>query len=371
MPASPKPAQLVHIPVAAAGATLSKAQKEFNRLTKRVTKLEKDLVDFRTAAEELNRRIQAEYRPLQQQHDEQRAALVVLLDEYYRRPGKHLTAAERRKTADLLGEAFFDLLDKGFDHLKPILDAYTPGGTEQANAEADQMTADLMRQMFEVQYGIQFDPTVDISSPAKFQAYAQQLLAEQEAIWQAEEEAAAARRATRKKSAKQLAAEQRKAEEEKATTQTVRTIYRDLVKALHPDREPDPAEKARKTELLQRVTAAYERNELLTLLRLQLELERLDPAHLENLADAQLAPYNRLLREQVRELEQSLFEEQMAASQFSGSGLGLSAQGLRNTFQWQKADLQRRLDLLAVDVAAIREDVGALKQFLKITSQRR
>ena len=42
----------------------------------------------------------------------------------------------------------------------------------------------------------------------------------------------------------------------------------DLVKALHPDREPDEAEKLRKTELLKQVTTAYQANELLTLLRL-------------------------------------------------------------------------------------------------------
>jgi hypothetical protein len=365
MPARPKPAQLVHIPASAAGATLSKAQKEFNRLTKRVTKLEKELTEFRAATEELNRRIQTEYYPLQKEHNEHRATLVELLDENYRRPGKHLTAAERRQIASLLSEAFFDLLESGFDHLKPILDAYTPGGTDQVNAEADQITADFMRQMFEMQYGITFDPTVDISSPAKFEAYAQQLLSEQEAVWEAEEEKKAARRAKQKKTAKQLAAEQRKAEEEKATTQSVRTIYRDLVKALHPDREPDPAEKARKTELLQRVTAAYERNELLTLLRLQLELERLDPAHLENLADTQLAPYNRLLREQVQELEQTLFSEQMEVGGFSNSITAPTAHGLLYKFQRDRNELQRKVTLLASDLAAIREGGTALKQFLK------
>jgi hypothetical protein len=137
------------------------------------------------------------------------------------------------------------------------------------------------------------------------------------------------------------------------------------VKALHPDREPDPAEKARKTELLQRVTAAYERNELLTLLRLQLELERLDPAHLENLADTQLAPYNRLLREQVQELEQTLFSEQMEVGGFSNSITAPTAHGLLYKFQRDRNELQRKVTLLASDLAAIREGGTALKQFLK------
>ena len=65
--AAPKPKlQLVHIQSPSAnGAPLSKAQKEFNRLTKRIAKLEKDVQKFREAATRLRQRVQNEYRPLQ------------------------------------------------------------------------------------------------------------------------------------------------------------------------------------------------------------------------------------------------------------------------------------------------------------------
>jgi hypothetical protein len=48
----------------------------------------------------------------------------------------------------------------------------------------------------------------------------------------------------------------------------------------HPDREPDPHERERKTALMQRANHAYGKNDLLKLLELQLELEHIDqPAY--------------------------------------------------------------------------------------------
>jgi len=46
----------------------------------------------------------------------------------------------------------------------------------------------------------------------------------------------------------------------------LRSIYRQLASALHPDRETDPAEQLRKTALMKEANAAYERHDLLALL---------------------------------------------------------------------------------------------------------
>ncbi|WP_449371513.1 J domain-containing protein, partial [Thiomonas sp.] len=43
-----------------------------------------------------------------------------------------------------------------------------------------------------------------------------------------------------------------------AQAPSLRAIYRKLASALHPDREPDPAERARKTALLQRANTAHQ-----------------------------------------------------------------------------------------------------------------
>ncbi|WP_201981379.1 hypothetical protein [Hymenobacter rubidus] len=168
-------------------------------------------------------------------------------------------------------------------------------------------------------------------------------------------------------SPRQQAAEEKKQAEEKNTTKAVRTLYVDLVKALHPDREPDEAEKNRKTELLKQVTTAYEANELLTLLRLQLELQRIDQSHLENLAESQLKYYNKLLKEQARELDETLYHEQADLLQFTGKPYyhTPTPAAMEADYQMQKLGLEQRIKQLEAEILAFGHDPAALKMFLK------
>ena len=114
-------------------------------------------------------------------------------------------------------------------------------------------------------------------------------------------------KAERPKTAKQKERERKQKEEEEQQTKSVREVYMDLVKTFHPDLEPDDTEKARKTAIMQRVTDAYDRKDLLTLLQLQLEFERIGQAQLEGMADDRLRYFNKVLAEQVRELDEELF----------------------------------------------------------------
>lgn len=364
-PLTPKP-QLVHIPaLSTENPVLGKAQKEFNRLTKRIATLEKDVHEFREAATRLRQRVQNEYRPLQARHNDERANLVRLFDralETYK-----LTKGERNKILDLMLDGCIDLLDRGHPELAPIFDKYAPPLSPEEDAAADREISEAMKEMFTARFGIEFEPGVDVSTQEKFQAYVHQKMAEQQAQYAEEEAKEAERRATRKKTPKQQAAEAKKQAEEKNITKSVRSLYMDLVKALHPDREPDEAEKIRKTELLKQVTTAYEANELLTLLRLQLALNRIDQSHLENLAEDQLRYYNKLLREQVSELEGALYEEQQELAQFSGQPFYLlsTPAALEYAFQRQQAQLEYKIRQLAAEVLAFGHDPAALKAFLK------
>ena len=359
-------APLVHIPTAADNSALSKAQKEFNRLTKRIAKLEKTVADFREAATRLRQRVQNEYRPLQHQHNAQRAELVRLLDHAH--DTAKLTKGERAKITDLIGYACADLPEKGFPEVQPIIEKYAgPPPSEEEERELDLQTSEMMKALFSQQFGIEFDPEADVSTPEKMQAYMAQQLAEQEAEYAEQERQQQERRAQRKKSPKQQAAEAQKQAESTNITKAVRTLYLDLVKHLHPDREPDEAEKIRKTELLQRVTAAYEASELLTLLRLQLELQRIDQSHLENLAEDQLKYYNKLLKEQARELDEALYLEQLDLSNFTGKPYYFTPTpaAMDYDYQAQKTQLEVKIKQIIADVQAIAQDPAAAKAFLK------
>ncbi|MDI7066794.1 hypothetical protein QMO17_36840, partial [Klebsiella pneumoniae] len=81
---------------------------------------------------------------------------------------------------------------------------------------------------------------------------------------------------------------------------------------LHPDRESDPEERKRKTVLMQRVNEAYGKNNLLHLLELQLELEHIDQNAIDNLSEDRLRHYNKILREQVGELDDEIMFVEMA-----------------------------------------------------------
>ncbi|AWM33301.1 hypothetical protein [Hymenobacter nivis] len=364
--AAPKP-QLVHIQSPSADdAPLSKAQKEFNRLTKRIAKLEKDVQEFREAATRLRQRVQNEYRPLQTQHNAVRADLVRLFDralETYK-----LTKGERRKIVDLLLDGCYDLVERGHPDLQPIFDKHAPPpASAEEEVEEERQTSEAMKKLFAMRFGIVFDPAVDVSTQEKFRAYVDEKMAAQQVEYEAAQQGQEARRATRKKSPKQQAAEAKKLAEEQRITKSVRSLYMDLVKALHPDLEPDEAEKARKTALLQQVTAAYEANELLTLLRLQLELEHIDQSHLENLAEDQLRHYNKLLREQASDLDDALYEEQQELSGFTGQpyyALTTPA-AMEYDFKRQTTKLQAKIKQLAAEVLAFEHDPAALKAWLK------
>ena len=80
-------------------------------------------------------------------------------------------------------------------------------------------------------------------------------------------------------------------------------VYRRLAKELHPDLERDPAERERKSRVMQDVTAAYTRGDLHGLL--QLEVEWLVPASgaAAGLTGDKLRAYTAILKEQATELE--------------------------------------------------------------------
>lgn len=88
----------------------------------------------------------------------------------------------------------------------------------------------------------------------------------------------------------------------------------DRPRGWHPDRETDPKERDRKTKLMQRVNEAYNKNNLLQLLELQLELEHIDQHSINSLSEDRLKHYNKILKEQVRELDQEIEHVETAFS---------------------------------------------------------
>jgi hypothetical protein len=163
-----------------------------------------------------------------------------------------------------------------------------------------------------------------------------------------------------------LVRERRQAAEADKLKQSVRDIFRKLASQLHPDREPDGAERERKTRLMQRVNVAYAANDLLGLLELQLEVEQIDHAHLNNLGEDRIKQYNKILDGQLREIEREIHMiEYAAAMEMGGEVRGrLTPQKMLRCLRADIADLKVKLAEVTAEIEEFK-DVNKLKAWLK------
>ena len=130
---------------------------------------------------------------------------------------------------------------------------------------------------------------------------------------EAERAAVEAERAQQRAAHRREAAARRKqrAPEAVEASQSLRAVYRQLVSALHPDREGDPAERQRKTVLMQHVNEAYAAQRLTDLLQLQQSIAEADTrraAQAGDLPAERLAAYTRLLADQLAAVQREVRE---------------------------------------------------------------
>ena len=187
--------------------------------------------------------------------------------------------------------------------------------------------------------------------------------------WQQQQQADEARKAAKRqarKAQRRPLAQQQEAQKHTDATLAIRTVYRQLASLLHPDREMDPTEQQRKTSLMGQVNAAYERRDLTTLLRVQLQVAHVDPQHLARMSNDKLAAMSELLKEQlaalqgdVRQLQSQLTRELGLAldAQFSDE---VWTQGLQRI----QADRRYALARLEADLQRIQQG-SELKRWLK------
>lgn len=334
------PTQYHIVRIGTGSEPLSKSQKEFNRLTQKIEQLTVDLHDLRDVSGHIQQRVKADYHPLLDQYCRLQADLVRLFDRAYGH--EDITNNEKKKLADLIRRMASDLISvHGVEALRPIYDTYNTAEFDDDRNE---------------------DQPLASRNEANSDEGADDYIAEQEAA-EAERQR---QRANKPKSAKQLEREAKKMADAQKTTKAVRTLYMDLVKAFHPDREPDEAEKLRKTEIMHRVIAAYEKSDLLALFRLQLEFERIDQAHLEALAEEQLTYYNKILRQQAQELEAEFasLQKELAAMTGKSTFSAGSLVGFEFSLNSDIAQLKRDIKQLKQDVKAL-ANTSILRQWLK------
>lgn len=275
---------------------LNKRQKEFNLLSQNIEDLNRLIPELESAYEEILQRIPTDLNPLINEYQGFRAEIVHLMDRTY--SSDLFRNAYQTKLAYLITESAFDLIvNYGFENLKPVYNKYS---------EIDIETAiQLQKEKIKIT-----DPAFLLESENNTATF------EEEEFHKLSEEEQQNIKAEQRQ--ERIAAQIRAAKlqtEQQKTSKSVRAVYMDLVKSFHPDRETDEAEKVRKTVIMQQITQAYQENNLLKLLKLQIELERIDQSKLETLTKNQLNYYNKMLKQQVEELEaeKELIQKKIAA----------------------------------------------------------
>lgn len=308
---------IVHIADEFKKKKLSKAQKQFNQLIKKIAEQKQLLLEWQTTLPQYNQRLSESYTPLMTKFNQQRIEWLHLLDRAYR--NKDFSNADKKKLRHLLGELSHELvLSHGQVELTDLYNRYA--------ADEQVLLAETVMQDTDVSFAKKLPK--DTAQPDKKTAKQQQ---EQEKI-----------------------------------SKSIQSVYRQLVASLHPDREPDEQERDRKTKLMQKVNVAYSKKDLLQLLELQLAVEQIDQAHLNNLSEDRLKYFNKVLQEQFAELSnevediESAFKRQMNLS----AKVHLSPKYLMKNLDEAMKDLQRSIKGLQMNNKAAK-DSAVLKSWLK------
>ena len=150
-------------------------------------------------------------------------------------------------------------------------------------------------------------------------------------------------------------AERRAREQQQRLLSNTKTVYRQLARANHPDLERDPTLAAEKTTRMQRITAAYEADDLYALLQLLAESATADAQ-----TDDVLTAYTQALLLQQAELKQRLTALKYGPNGFAGSTGKRQQAELRQL----KRDLRAEADYVQ-HISRLAEEPEELRALLK------
>jgi len=311
-------------------ASLSPGQKIFNALIKKLETERQLLAAWQEMIALHQQHYVSQYQPLIRSYHGLVAQLVRLLDDAY--SAKGLSRHDQEKISHIICSVSAAIVgDSDAADLKRIYRMH--GGADAADGQRDD-SADS----------------------------AQQADADEDAAVDRDRQRAGKGR----KSAKAAAREAKQQEELQNASQSVREVYRKLASALHPDREQDPVERARKTTLMQRVNIAYDKQDLLGLLELQLEIEQIDQSRINSLSEQRLQHYSKVLTEQSAELRAEIagleadFRRRFNFAPQEALSPALAMRRLKSDIK----GMQQHVAALKNDLLAF-EDVKNIKAWLK------
>jgi hypothetical protein len=353
-------------------AALTPAQQRFNDLLAQIEQLSGQIQRLQAWSDQHRyAHIQAlrESVQLSQAH---RKRLLLFVHE--RLQTADFTDRQQRMARGLVRGLMAHLATTSDPQVRALVDLYVSEEDEQEAAQEQAEAAQRLRERIEEALGQPIEKPGQYQTPEEMMAAGMRQWQRQQ---QADEDRKTAKRAARKaqKQAQKKSAAAEKGEvpaalmRELDAKSAIRTLFRQLASALHPDREPDEQERLRKTGLMSEVNAAYEKNDLTTLLRLQMQVTQVTPPNKPGTArmtDDKLVAMSVLLKEQVAALEDDLDQLQSRLSRELCVPVRADADeaDLIQSLQRIQADQRHNADSLAADLRRIQND-AELKRWLK------
>ena len=293
---------------AAAGAVLSPAQIEFNRL---MAQLETARAKFERERVRLDRIMDAlahQLMPLIEETHRLDFELIMYLQNAL--STFKLTYRRRESLEDLLRERARDLVvdtcglaPAQLEALQKLMEEIDPGWIDSESEEMGE-GFDYLRAMMEEtarEAGLEVDLSdIDLrQNPEEGMRKLHERLAAAKA--------AAARPLSRKQTKSQIERERKQRAVEEAKQRDLKTIYKQLAKVLHPDLETNPDLRANKEEWMKRLTSAHAAGDLRELLRIEMEWLGEEASNLAAAGDEKLKVYSLILKEQIDDVKSRTF----------------------------------------------------------------
>lgn len=302
-------------PVIKKGRTkLTTAQAEFNRLNKKISILKTEISLIPEKEQKIRAFYQEYAKPLFEKETAMKYDYLIYLDGIYKE-GK-LSKTDKKTLVDLFiaeSEGITDYLnEEQRSIIDPIIYKYEElayGMThEELEKEAVQEALLTINMM-----GFKPNKAMKKANTKEelFTAFADYMQAEMEKMATAEEKKQQKRAArlenksSKAKEKKMTKAELNQKVQEEQTLKSMREIYLELVKELHPDRETDETLRALKEERMKQLTEAYKQKDLASLLMMQINWLQEESAKTPQAqTDDVLKRFNKLLRAQLDRLNE-------------------------------------------------------------------
>jgi hypothetical protein len=299
-----------------------------------------------------HRRLYASSIPvLQKKQDSLRRAMVLWLDQ--RLPAGGLTTRQERLIRRLICSIAMEFALAGDRVMRALHDVHS----EESLADIERAQAAQAQAYLQEAMGAEFGEdqvfeNIDDVLHAKFD------------FMRKEAEARAKNRAARRAKKSKQSLQDLQAAEDVETA--LRTLYRKLASALHPDRESDLEARSQKTQLMSEANTAYERRDLLALLALQTKAQLPETTLSSALAREKLAALTQLMQERLTALHREIrdVELQATAEFVLPPSMIIHAASLKHHLNARKREMHHEIARLNEELTSVKTDSG-LKRWLK------